>query len=130
MRNAASTLVHLGAADPLAARLRRSSRRADVLEGEVAAGLDLQHLGDVDQAARRRDDAVRVVDHRNERVDALDLRGQQVVAGTAVDARVPRDAELEEQVDRAAADVGEEVVLGVSRRQAVVRSGLAVGRSG
>jgi hypothetical protein len=80
-----------------ARRFAEDVRRPDVLEGQEPAGLDLQDLGDVEDLAERPLHARGVGDHLSERVDALHLRRQQMVARPALDARMPRDTQFLEQ---------------------------------
>lgn len=91
---------------------------SDVLERQEPAVLDREDLGDVDDVAERALDAVGIGDHREEGVDALDLRVPQVVAGAAGHRVVPRDVELLEQRDRTVAHVWKQVVSGVLDREA------------
>ena len=60
------------------------------------------------------------VDHLGQGVDALHLRGQQVVARAARHARVPGDAQLGEQRERLLADLGQQVERGELGGQAEV----------
>ena len=109
------------AADSAATRyLAEEVGRADVLEGEQPTWLDLQHLVDSEERAERSDDSVGVVHHLAQGVDALHLRAQEVVAWTAADAGVPRDAELGEQRQRTVPHLREEVVRRVLRWEAEV----------
>ena len=83
---------------------------SDVLERQEPAFLDRQHLGDVDRPTEGELDPLGIGDHREQCVDALHLGVPQMVARAAGHRVVPGDVELLEQVDRAVADLGEEVV--------------------
>jgi hypothetical protein len=82
--------------------------RSDVLEREVATGLDRQNVIDLEQVAERADNPIRVSDHLPKRVDALHLRGQKVVSRATVDPGVPGDAQLSEQRECLVTDLGEQ----------------------
>jgi hypothetical protein len=76
--------------------------------------LRAEHVGE------REPEAFGVVHHLAECVDALHLRGEQVVARAAVDAGVPGDAELGAQRERRLADLSEQREGRVLARQAEV----------
>jgi hypothetical protein len=65
--------------------------RADVLEGQVPARLDLKHLRRAQRLGEGAYQPLGVAHHLAERVHALHLRREQVVARSSRDAGVPRD---------------------------------------
>ncbi len=94
------------AADASSARgLAEEVGRADVLERQEAAGLDLQHPLDAEQRTESPLDTAGVAHHLAQSVRALDLRRQQVVARAAARAGVPGDALRCEQRQHALADL-------------------------
>jgi len=90
--------------------------RPDVLERQEPAGLDLQHLPHIDRREGSTD-PLRVGDHRGQRVHALDLRGQQVVARVGPDPCVPGNLKLGEQRERLLTDVRKQVERRMVSRQ-------------
>ena len=80
---------------------------------------DRQHLGNVEAAVEEPTDGGGIVRHRCERVDALDLRRQEVVGRAAGDTVVPRDTRRLEP-SRGLVGLGEEIQTGEARWKAVL----------
>ncbi len=95
-------------------------RRSDVLERQEAAGLDLEDVPRAETVGEGKQQTLRVVHHLPESVHALDLRGQQVIAGSTADADMPGDAQLREQLQRRLSHLGEQGQGGVLSREAEV----------
>ena len=73
---------------------------ADVLERQEPARFDLQDLRRTDHPTKSTHQPVRVVHHLTQRVHALHLGRQQMIARPTIDAGVPRDPQLGKQRQR------------------------------